>query len=123
MTRDRTAAATVLALRVGYGAALIAAPERLARRWLGPDSSRAPAQVPLRALGMRELLIHVGGLAALLRGETVRPWLGASIAGDLTDIAATVAGRSELPAGAASATAVVAGVSALLSAVVAVRQP
>ena len=53
----------------------------------------------------------------------MRPWFAASIAGDLTDIASTIAGRDELPDGAATATAVVAGASALLSAAVAVRQP
>src|SRR3954462_11246271 len=105
MPADRTAALAVLALRVAYGAALIAAPERLARRWLGPDTARPPAQVALRALGMREVLLHAGGLAAALRGGDVRPWLAASVAGDLTDIASTVAGRSGLPDGAAPATA------------------
>ena len=105
-----------LALRILYGLGLIAAPERLATRWLGTDASRAPVQVPLRALGMREVLLHAGALTAALRGSDVRPWLGASIAGDLTDIASTIAGRDELPAGAAPATAVVAGGSALVSA-------
>lgn len=119
MTAGRSAAVAVLALRIAYGGALIAAPERLARRWLGPEASRPPAQVPLRALGMREVLLHAGGLAAALRGGDVRPWLTASIAGDLADIAATFAGRDGLPGGSAPATAVVAGGSALLSAAVA----
>ena len=119
MTGGRSAVAGVMALRIAYGAALIAAPERLARRWLGPDAGRPPTQVPLRALGMREALLHAGGLAAALRGGDVRPWLAASIAGDLTDIAATVAARAGLPPGAAPATAVVAGGAALVSAVVA----
>lgn len=118
MTRERTTAAAVMALRVAYGAGLIAAPARLARRWLGPDAQRAPAQVPLRGLGMREIVLHAGGFAAALGDRPVRPWLAASIAGDLTDIAATAAGREELPSGAAAATAVVAGASALLSAAV-----
>jgi hypothetical protein len=116
MSPKRTAAVVVLGLRVAYGAALIAAPERMARRWLGPDAAHAPVQVPLRALGMREILLHAGAIAAAARGGSLRPWFAASIAGDLTDIAATVAGRSELPEGAAPATAVVAGTSALLSA-------
>jgi hypothetical protein len=116
MSAGRSAAVGVLALRVAYGAALIAAPDRLARRWLGPDAQRAPAQVPLRALGMRELLLHAGGIVAAIRGGSLRPWFAASIAGDLTDIASTVSGRDELPDGAATATAVVAGASALLSA-------
>jgi hypothetical protein len=58
----------------------------------------------------------VAPLSAALRGRSARPWLAASIAGDLTDIASTFAGRTELPDGAAGATALVAGVSAFLSA-------
>jgi hypothetical protein len=119
MSRARAAAVAVLGLRVAYGTALAAAPERLARRWLGPSAATAPTQVPLRALGVREALIHAGALAAVWRGDAVRPYLAASIAGDLSDIAATVAGRRGLPGEAPAATAVVAGASAALSAAVA----
>ena len=119
MTASRTIAAGVLALRVGYGAALMAVPERLTMRWLGPAVEHAPTQVPLRGLGAREVLLHAGGLAAALGGAPVRPWLAASVAGDVTDIVATVAGRRALPGGAAPATAAVAGASALLSVAVA----
>lgn len=119
MSRARAAALGVLGLRVAYGVALIAAPERLARRWLGPPAAAPPTQVPLRALGAREALIHAGAIAATLQGRSPRPYLAASIAGDLTDIAATVAGRRGLPGEAPVATAVVAGASAALSAAVA----
>jgi hypothetical protein len=119
MRVSRTIAAGVLALRVAYGGALIAAPERLTLRWLGPAAEHVCTQVPLRGLGAREVLLHAGGLAAALGGGRVRPWLAASVAGDLTDIAATVAGRDALPDGAARATAGVAGTSALLSVAVA----
>jgi hypothetical protein len=83
MTDSRIRAATVglLGFRIAYGAALIAAPTRLARRWLGSAAE--------------------------------------SIAGDLTDIAATAAGRDQLPDGSARATLVVAGTSALISAALA----
>jgi hypothetical protein len=119
MPVSRSIAAGVLALRVAYGAALIANPERLTLRWLGPPAGHAPTQIPLRGLGAREVLLHAGGLAAAVGGGAVRPWLAASVAGDLTDIAATVAGRDALPDGAARAAAVVAGTSALLSVAVA----
>ena len=52
-------------------------------------------------------------------GPPLRPWLAGSIAGDLSDLAATVAGRDELPKGSATATLVVGGSSALISAAVA----
>jgi hypothetical protein len=114
----RSAAAAVCGLRIAYGAALLAAPERITKRWLGPARNTDAAKVALRALGAREVAIHVLALSAAVHDESLRPWLGASIAGDLSDIAATLAGRSGLPRGAAPATAAVAGVSAALSAAV-----
>jgi hypothetical protein len=119
MPAARVLAVSVLAARIAYGAALIAAPARLTRRWLGPAAGQDPAQVALRGLGAREVLLHAGGLAATVRGDAVRPWLAASVAGDLSDIAATAAGRRGLPGGAAPATLAVAGASALLSVAVA----
>jgi hypothetical protein len=119
VTRARAAAVAVLGLRVVYGLGLVAAPERLARRWLGPSAATPPTQVPLRALGVREAILHGGAIAVVLSGRPVRPWLAASIVGDLSDIASTVAGRGGLPGGAPAATAVVAGASAAISAVVA----
>jgi hypothetical protein len=118
--RTRTLAAAVMSLRVVYGVALIAAPDRLSRRWLGPDGERAPTQVALRGLGAREIIVHGAGLAVALRGGSLRGFVVASVAGDLADVAATVAGRDGLPAGAAPATIAVAGGSALLTAVVGV---
>jgi len=112
-------ASAVLGLRVAYGAALVAAPCRLTARWLGPGATQhAGGRVGLRALGTREVLLHAGALAALWRGEPVRPWLIASIGGDLGDIAWTASARSSLPDGSAPATVAVAGGSALLTALV-----
>ena len=112
----RVATLTVLGLRVAYGAALIAAPERLALRWLGPEAGKPPTQVPLRGLGAREIVVHGAAIAAALRGLPLRPFLVASVAGDVADIVATAAGRRGLPDGAAPATLAVAGGSALLTA-------
>jgi hypothetical protein len=119
-SRIRAAAVALLGFRIAYGVALIAAPTRLGRRWLGPAAETAPTQVPLRGLGAREVLIHAGAVAAALAGAPLRPWLAGSIAGDLTDIAATAVGREQLPDGSAVATLVVAGTSALMSAALAV---
>jgi hypothetical protein len=116
--RARPFAVAVIGSRIAYGAALLAAPERITKRWLGPARETDAARVALRALGAREVAIHALALAAALRGESLRPWLGASIAGDLSDIAATTASRSGLPRGSAPATAAVAGASAALSAAV-----
>jgi hypothetical protein len=112
----RTATLTLLGLRVAYGAALIAAPERLARRWLGPAAGAPPTQVPLRGMGAREIVVHGAAIAAALNDLPLRPFLAASVTGDLADILATVAGRRGLPDGSAPATLVVAGGSALVTA-------
>lgn len=106
----------VLFLRVAYGLSLLAAPQQLTRRWLGRSVKRGPTQVPLRALGMREVGIHVGALHALFTSGELRPWLLASLGGDLADIAATFASSDQLPDGAARATLVVGGSSAALTA-------
>src|SRR3954453_5718969 len=82
----RTATIAVLGLRVAYGVALIAAPERLALRWLGPAAGTPPAQVPLRGLGAREIVVHGAAIAAATRDLPLRPFLAASVAGDLADL-------------------------------------
>ena len=114
---------TFLGLRIVYGAALVAAPTRLSARWLGPAAKAPPTQIPLRALGMRELVLHIGAFAAARRGAPIRPWLVGSLAGDLTDIAATIAGRGDLPSGAAGLTVLAGGSTALAGAALAVAAP
>lgn len=74
-------------------------------------------------MGAREIVLHGGALAAALSGAPLRPWLAGSIAGDLTDLAATVVGREQLPKGSVMVTSIVAGASALLSAALAVAVP
>jgi hypothetical protein len=116
----RRGAVAVLGFRVAYGVALLVAPGKVAGgRWLGPAAREPAATVALRGLGAREVAVHGIALAALARGGAVRPWLAASIAGDLADIGAAFASRDGLPDGSATATAAVAGGSAVLTAAVA----
>ena len=115
----RAAALAVLGLRVAYGAGLVAATERLGRPWLGAGVAQAPAKVGLRALGVREVALHGGAIAAALRGQPLRPWLVASLAGDVTDIVWTYLARDEVPDGAPVKTLGAAGGSALLTLAVA----
>jgi hypothetical protein len=110
----------VLGSRIAYGAALLVSPEKVAgNRWLGSGAGRPAAQVPLRGLGAREVALHGVALASFLRGSPIRPFLAASIAGDLADISATAFAREGLPEGSAPATAGIAGGSLLLTALVA----
>ena len=120
VTRARTAAVAVLGLRVVYGVALVAAPERLARRWLGPSAAtRTDAGPAARARRPR------GDPAWRRDRRGTGPPSGPAVAGGLDrrrplDIASTVAGRGGLPGEAPVATVVAAGASAALSAIVAV---
>jgi hypothetical protein len=119
MSPKQIAAVSVLGLRIVYGAGLIVAPARLSRSWLGPAGATPPTQVPLRGVGAREIAVHGAGLIAALGDAPLRPWLVASVVGDLADIAATTVARRGLPAGAAAKTLAAAGGSALLTVAVA----
>jgi hypothetical protein len=110
----------LLSLRIAYGAALLIAPGSVSKRWLGPLDE--PAEVGLRGLGAREVLLHGLALRAALKGNEVLPYLAASIAGDVSDIASTYAGRKGLPKGSPLATLVVAGGSAALTGAVAAKR-
>jgi hypothetical protein len=116
----KRAAAALLTFRVAYGAALLIAPGKVAgNRWLGPGAHQPAATVALRGLGAREVAVHGIALAALAKDAPVRPFLTASIIGDLADITAAFASRDGLPSGSPTATAAVAGGSAALTAAIA----
>jgi len=116
----KRAAAAILTFRVAYGAALLIAPAKVAgNRWLGPGARQPAATVALRGLGAREVAVHAIALATLARDAPVRPWLAASIAGDLADITAAFISRDGLPDNSPAATAAVAGGSAAVTALVA----
>lgn len=123
MSDRRAPAVLLLSLRIAYGVSLIAAPHRLTRRWLGDVGREPGGSVSLRALGAREVALHGAALWAAWTGAPLRPWLAASIAGDLTDVAATASARRGLPDWSAAATVAVGGGSALLTAALAAAVP
>ena len=94
----KKAAAAVLGFRIAYGLALLIAPGKVAgNRWLGPGAYQPAATVALRGLGAREVAVHGIALARLARDGPVRPWLAASIAGDLADVGAAFLSHDGLP--------------------------
>ena len=115
-TKARTAAALVCGARIAYAVGLITAPEQLTRTWLGPPVVQPSTQIPLRGLAVREIGLATGGLLASLGGAPVRPWLVAQIAGDLSDVLASVWGRNGIPPSAVSAVTAVGGASAAITA-------
>ena len=63
--RSRFTLVAVLVARIGYGAVLVVDPARLTKRWLGPLDE--PAEVALRGLGAREVVLHLLALASSVR--------------------------------------------------------
>jgi hypothetical protein len=104
---------TAAAARVAFGLALVGAPSRIGSSWLGPDAARRPLQVAVRGLGARDLALAGGTAWAAATGSAVRPWLVATVGGDVTDVAATLVAGDSLPERSRIGTVLLAGASAL----------
>jgi hypothetical protein len=107
--------------RIAFGVALLARPSRIGTSWLGADARGLPTQAALRGLGARDLSLAGGTTWAAARGGAARPWLIATIAGDLGDVAATLAAGDAVPRRARAGTVALAGGSALAGALLAWR--
>jgi hypothetical protein len=108
--------------RLAYSGGLLLAPTQVAGAWLGPAAAGAPTQVAVRGLAARDATLAAGVLAATLTGRSRRSWLLLCALGDLGDLGATLAARSgELPPNARPGTIALAGGSAVLGLVLAVR--
>jgi hypothetical protein len=114
---ERVTQATLVnfGLRIVYGAGMLVAPGRVGRKWVGRPSPAAASDVPLRGIGGREVALHLAGAQAILRGAPLRPWLLASLGGDLTDIASSLVQRRELADGGLRAVLLTGGGSALMT--------
>ncbi len=117
----RAAIAAFAAARGGFGAALLAAPERVGGGWLGAVAEQPAAQVAIRGIGARDVALSAGALAALAREAGLRPWLLAAVGTDLADVVAAVAARDGLPPRARAGTAILAGAAAVAGAILAAR--
>jgi hypothetical protein len=110
------------ALRIAYAVALLAAPGRTARPWLGDAAERAGTTVSIRGLGIRDLVLSAGAVTAALGEGSARPWLAACALSDAGDLAATlVADGSELPARSKPGTIMAAGSFGVAAALLAAR--
>jgi hypothetical protein len=108
----RTVARIYAVGRAGIGAAVLVAPAPTGRLWLGQVANQAPAQVALRALGIRDLLFGAIALHVADRPGVGARTMGACAITDVVDCAATLAARRKLPAP-ALAVAALAGAGAV----------
>jgi hypothetical protein len=115
----RDTARLIGATRLVLGLGLIAWPPLVTRLWLGRRASEPAALVLGRALGVRDVAIASGLLAALGGRGSPRPWLIAGAVADAVDLAATAMARDGLPATALPVMLPVAGSGAVLGVVTA----
>ena len=100
--------------RVAVGVGLFAAPQVITRHWVGEkEGDRLGTRVMAMGLGARDLAIGAGTLSAL-GGDAAKPWLAASAAADLLDLAATLRNAGDMPTSSVIGTVVVAGGAAAL---------
>jgi hypothetical protein len=113
MAPIRSATIAFAAGRIAFGIGLIAAPEKVAGRWIGADARRGPVKIAVRGLGARDIALSAGMLATLDDADALAPWLAVTIASDLTDLAATLAApEGALPDNARVGTVALAGAAA-----------
>lgn len=82
-------ARTFVAVRGLSGAAVLVAPRRMTASWSGPAADLPGGQLAARSVGIREVALACGLLAAGEDREQQRPWLLAAAAADAVDVAAT----------------------------------
>lgn len=96
--------------RIAIGAAIVVAPTRFMRGWVGEVASLPGAQTISISLGARDLAVGVGALLAFERGGNARAWFAAAAVCDAADAFATISRREALPpAGAIGVTALATG--------------
>src|SRR3954471_5125458 len=83
--------------RVAVGAALLLAPRRLGRVWLGRRPDTPAGAVAMRALGLRDAVLGAMALHTLDHPEVAPRWQRTCAAVYAVDLAATAAARSALP--------------------------
>ena len=96
--------------RIAIGVVSLLAPGPVGRAMMGPEGDSGGTRLLLRVLGVRDLALGVGVLAAMDRSAPVQGWLRASGVVDGLDAAGCVLARRHLrptvfPAAAAAATA------------------
>ena len=83
--------------RVAVGLAILAVPARVGESWLGDDGTTPGAQVALRGLGIRDVLIGMAQAHTAADPERGYRWARTASLGDAVDLAATLAAAKHLP--------------------------
>src|SRR3954454_11312054 len=116
----RILAALISVARLAFGVAFIAKPTLMDRAWIGKQARVPGAQLLARGVGSRDLVVGLGGVQALTRGDgSARPWMAAGGICDAVDFGATWAAGRRIPRQARTAVLAIAGAGAALSVIAA----
>lgn len=111
----------IAAGRVLIGSALLVAPQKAAKGWLGDTADDPATQAAVRAIGARDVALGLGVFLAIRRGKSPRGWVEAGIVADATDAIATLIAWEHLPKMGRLATVAMAGGAAVTSTVAAIQ--
>lgn len=89
---NRRVIAMLSIARVGVGTALLLAPSRMGRNWVGSVADDPRAAVVIRGFGARDLVLGLGTLRALRRDEPLTGWVQMAAIGDACDAVAGLVG-------------------------------
>lgn len=83
--------------RVAVGLAILAVPAKVGEPWLGADGTTPGAQVALRGLGIRDVLVGMAQAHTASDPERGYRWARTASLGDAVDLVATLAAAKHLP--------------------------
>ncbi|MDO9408423.1 hypothetical protein [Patulibacter sp.] len=83
--------------RVAVGLAILAVPAKVGESWLGADGTTPGAQVALRGLGIRDVLVGMAQAHTASDPERGYRWARTASLGDAVDLVATLAAAKHLP--------------------------
>jgi hypothetical protein len=114
---DARSITRLLALgRLALGVGLLAAPGRVAGRWVGEVADRPEGQVLIAGLAARDAALGLGALRALANGHGAPDWIRAGMIADAADLVAVLRARDSLPPLATPAVVALAGGSVVVGA-------
>ena len=117
----RILAAFISLGRLVFGVAFIAEPKLMERAWIGKQARIPGAQLLARAVGARDLVLGLGGIHGLRRGDgSAGPWLGAAAICAAGDCGPTRAPGPTIPSQARRGVLAVAAVFSVLSTIAAI---
>jgi hypothetical protein len=95
--------------RIVFGAALLLAPQRVTRRWVGEYAESPAVRSLARSIGVRDVVLGMIALHTVDHLQIGPRWQATCATVDSVDLLAALIARSDLPAGGLAGTVALAG--------------